>query len=458
MEIADLQHKFPLFSYDSFELEIKDRVISCSWKFTCGEYIFRPTIQLTSSKPLNCAFLDHKELSTLVFHLGLAEIPSYWKAFCSPNIEVKCGFLSDEQVKFWQKLFYHGMGEFFYLNSMKPFAPEFKSQGDAESIEVIEHKARHDQLSVLIPIGGGKDSVVTLELLAEAGYKLSLLSGNLRASDQIIEIFKKNHLIDHDIRLDRQLDPKLFDLNKAGHPNGHTPFSSMLAFVSLLCAVAYDIPFIALSNENSANEETLLWNGIAINHQYSKSYEFEVDFRMYCKTISEGLPDYFSFLRPIGELQIVKLFKAYTAYHLKFRSCNVGQREGEWCGKCGKCVFVALLLSAFLSDNEVHAIFGRSILQEKDLSIFVDQLIGEEEAKPFECVGTRTESQVALLLAIGKREKEGKVLPALLALYEQYVNDHQTEIRGNESQVFSLSDQHQLKPEFFSILKKAVEH
>ena len=67
----------------------------------------------------------------------------------------------------------------------------------------------------------------------------------------------------------------MLQLNSEGYINGHTPFSAIVAFSSVLTAALNGQKYITLSNENSANESTV--KDSKVNHQYSKSYEFELD-------------------------------------------------------------------------------------------------------------------------------------------------------------------------------------
>ena len=92
----------------------------------------------------------------------------------------------------------------------------------------------------------------------------------------------------------------MLELNKKGYLNGHTPFSAIMAFSSIIAAYLNGLKFIALSKESSANESTI--KDSYINPQYSKSYEFEKDYRYYDSTLVNSGVYYFSFLRPINEL------------------------------------------------------------------------------------------------------------------------------------------------------------
>ena len=244
----------------------------------------------------------------------------------------------------------------------------------------------------LVPIGGGKDSVVTLECLRNEMPVISLIVNPRGATLNCVKTagYKENEFI----VINRTLDPTMLKLNAEGYLNGHTPFSALLAFITVLVAFGSRSKYIALSNENSANESTV--PGTNINHQYSKSIEFESDFRRY---VAENLNDevqYFSFLRPLSELQIASLFAQCEAYHPVFRSCNAGSKTDSWCGKCPKCLFTWIILSPFLSREKLTAIFGKDLMADESLSPILEELNGTVAVKPFECVGTVEEVRACL--------------------------------------------------------------
>jgi len=218
--------------------------------------------------------------------------------------------------------------------------------------------------------------------------------------------------VDDTLVLQRSLDPLMLKLNGQGCLNGHTPFSALLAFYSLLAAQLSGVHAIALSNENSANESTVA--GTEVNHQYSKSWMFERDFRRYVASYLGGGYDYFSLLRPLCELQIAMLFARTERYFDIFRSCNVGSKQDVWCGRCAKCLFAFIILSPFIAPGRLASIFGRNMLDDADMLPLLRQLTGRAETKPFECVGTVDEVLAALALT-RRRWYDGGTLPALIA-------------------------------------------
>ena len=192
----------------------------------------------------------------------------------------------------------------------------------------------------------------------------------------------------------------------------------MVAFSAELFAAVKGLEYIALSNESSANEPYV--DGTQINHQYSKSTEFERDFREYCEKSFGGYgrcPEYFSLLRPWSEWQIAREFVKHQQYFGVFQSCNLGSKTDIWCGECAKCLYVYILLSAFLDDDVLTGIFGCNMLEKTELADMFDGLVLDGEDKPFECVGTRDEIRLSLEMAF---EKRGANSPALLRRYVGY--------------------------------------
>ena len=208
-------------------------------------------------------------------------------------------------------------------------------------------------------------------------------------------------------------------LNKEGYLNGHTPFSAIVAFSATIAAYINGLKYIVLSNESSANESTV--EGSYVNHQYSKSFQFEKDFHEYEESYIGSGTYYFSLLRPMSEFQIAKHFADCKEYHDIFRSCNVGSKEDIWCGHCPKCLFVWLILSPFLSQKRLTEIFGRNLADDADMEKYFNQLIGMEKEKPFECVGSRDEINAAITLTIrdfNEGINEGAKFPYLFEKYK----------------------------------------
>ncbi|HBG70745.1 MAG: hypothetical protein A2W93_04445 [Bacteroidetes bacterium GWF2_43_63] len=417
-DFVEFRKKFPVFTYESFDYRLTDCGISFSFHFHIGdEWHFRPASEIDFQHVPFLRNIPAADLDNLIFHIGMIELISYWKPTCSPLVEIKPYKLAENQIKWWKKLWYNGLGEFFYINSIKTTAKDFLwiNSGEKELTD-FEFQAA-DNFSTLVPIGGGKDSPVTLELIKNGGRNVIPLIINPRGAT--LNTVKMSGIgMEAFVSVKRTIDPTLLKMNDNGFLNGHTPFSAMLAFYTLLIARMTGISDIALSNESSANESTI--PGTDVNHQYSKSFEFEQDFReYYAQNVSDGF-NYFSFLRPLTELQIAKLFSQMTAYHAVFRSCNAGSKEDIWCGKCPKCLFANIILSPFLSPEKRIEIFGSDLYNNESLETAFEELTGKVPIKPFECVGTVSEVNEAIQLAIRKFYSKEKTLPYLLSVYEKW--------------------------------------
>ena len=401
-----LRDTFSTFTFERQTVKLENGVLSLAFDFTLDDcYHFQPTLEIPARPFFNWDAIPAEQLEALAFQIGMTELVSYWKIACPKKVVMKPFALTASQKAFWKKLYYNGLGEFLYLNGITVSEEELMdlvSEGEKPSAQVevsLEEKT-------LVPVGGGKDSVVTLECLRGEMPVIPLIVNPRGATLNCVKT--AGYQEDEFIVINRTLDPTMLKLNAEGYLNGHTPFSALLAFISLLVAFGSRSRYIALSNENSANESTV--PGTNINHQYSKSIEFESDFRNY---VAENLNlevQYFSFLRPLSELQIASLFARYEAYHPVFRSCNVGSKTDSWCGHCPKCLFTWIILSPFLSRQQLTSIFGKDLMADASLQPILEELNGTAAVKPFECVGTVEEVQACLKATQGNALEVDEIL------------------------------------------------
>jgi len=412
MKAIVLRKKYPVFIYQGYSYELRKEDLYISFEFKVGEITFRPSVLVKNVSKKDIDRVGDNALKNLVFHLGLAEMPSYWKATASPHIIVEAGDLNKEQIAWFKDLIFKGMGEYFFQNKIDFTKPNFltvKSLTGPPKSDLGRLPKSDLGSKVLVPVGGGKDAVVTLELLKKAKMPIGPFLLNPKPQQKKILSLAK---VQNPIIVERTIDPKLLELNRKGYLNGHTPFSAYLAFLTTLIAVLFDYKYIALSNERSSNEGNVKYLGKIVNHQYSKTFEFEKKFRMYSKKyLAKGI-EYFSFLRPLYELQIAKIFSRYPKYFPAFLSCNEAHKTrsgskkptGKWCGKCAKCLFVFLILSPFAGQKQTVRIFKKNLLEDKKLKPLLEELTGKKRFKPFECVGTVAESRAAIALQKQKKK------------------------------------------------------
>lgn len=417
MKIGFLRNKYLKFIYERYSYLISGNNLEIFFDFKIEPDIyFKPSIIIKNVNKSQIKRIGERVLNNLIFNLGLIEIPTYWKATCSPTIEIQAGYLNKNQIKWWKKLIIDGMGQFFYENKIDWRSKNFlniKSQSN-KKYEKLNRKLKN---RFLVPFAGGRDSIVTLENLKQQKKKIFLFLVN--PTKQILKTAKITGIKDK-IIVKRLIDKKLLELNKKGFLNGHTPFTALLSFLSVFCAVLFNCKNVVFSLEKSANEGNIKYLGKIINHQWAKSSKFERMFKFYLKKYLAKNINYFSYLRKYGELEISKMFINYPQYFSVFSSCNasmkIGAKEIRWCGNCPKCLFVYMTLYPFLEKKELLKIFGKDLFENKKLLPIMKSLIEKGKPKPFECVGTKKESLMAFQLCLRKAEKSGKI-PYLLVRY-----------------------------------------
>ena len=437
----ELRNEYDTFIYDSYEIEELENTTKITYNFIVPSLTqYKPTLEVRKFK------ID-SFTKNLIFHIGLVELVSYWKATCSKNVIIKAGYINKEQIEFFKKLYFYGLGELFYTNGITPNYDDFiniKCELEEQNIEIPNYVGNGN----LIPIGGGKDSNVTLEIMkSDFEDNLCFIINPKQVTLSCAQTAGYSN--EKIVTVKRTIDKNLIELNKQGFINGHTPFSALVAFLSYFNAYITGKKYILLSNESSANESNV--DGTKINHQYSKTYEFECDFNEYTKKYFKIDIKYFSLLRPLSEYQIAMLFSNYEKYHEIFKSCNVGSKKEpwHWCCSCPKCLFVYIILSPFLYKEKLIRIFGEDLFEKEDLLDTFIELTGYGKTKPFECVGTYEEVRYAITKTISKLDKQ----PYLLKYYKEHFELENL----NKNLENKYNRENNLNPYFENLLKSELK-
>ena len=452
MQFEEFRERYSEFYFNKYSITEDSQAIYLEYEFEIPNLTkFTPKTKILK-KELKLKSIDNNYVKNMVFHIGLVELISYWKCTCSPKIIIKCGYLNEEQIMWWKKLYFYGLGELFYTNSIKTNINDFVTIKCTKSNNDIYYDAPNDVFSgYIVPIGGGKDSVVTLETLKlnkQNDYCLIVNPKPVTLECAKIAGFEDKNIVE----IYRSIDKNIISLNEQGFINGHTPFSSLLSFLCYFVAYLLSKKYVALSNESSANESNVL--GENVNHQYSKSYEFECDFEDYSEKYLKMPIKYFSFLRPLNELQIAKIFAKHEKYHSVFKSCNVGSKQlpWKWCLNCSKCLFAFIILAPYLYKEKLVEIFGEDLFQKKELLNTFIELTGNGKNKPFDCVGTFEEVNFAITKTILNIECQNNKLPYLLEYYKN--NYGLVDISNNITMRYN--DNNNLNKEQNDILRKEV--
>jgi len=344
---------------------------------------------------------------------------SYYKAVVPPSVEMEGEPIDRPFAMFLNDLYIQGLAEFAYQNEIDLSSKiDFQSLCAQDPLPPVVPPELVLPERALVAMGGGKDSLVALTLLQEQEMESQpicvgsahLIEDTTRAAGLPL------------LRIGRQLDPALAEMNREGALNGHVPVTAINSAILLCASVLYGYRYIVFANERSADQATMrIGRDQEINHQYSKTSRFEAGFRALIKREVSPDIEYFSILRPYSELAIVGRFSQLDQYHDVFSSCNRnfhldGSRTvGRWCGDCPKCRFTALALAVFMSPEEVTAIQGTDLLNDSDQLDGFRELCRLGREKPFECVGEYGECRAAMqALASDKAWRDHAVVVALL--------------------------------------------
>jgi UDP-N-acetyl-alpha-D-muramoyl-L-alanyl-L-glutamate epimerase len=396
------------FRYDGYAIDTADSVVLCH--YATGEQTFTERFTFESGGD----WADPAVLAAVRLLYLLAGV-SYYKTSAAPVIDLGDLRTTAAERDFLRTFYVSGLGEFAYRNGLELRGLRVEGP-DAGSVAPVEFAPLPGR--PLIPFGGGIDSIVTVAALAphhpDAALCVVEPPGSRFAAIEDAAAVTGLPVT----RVERTIDPLVRRSAELGFLNGHVPVTAVIMSAVLVAAVLERRDAVVLSNEWSASVPTLVADGVAVNHQWSKSEEFEQAFGELVGAALGPAVSVFSLLRPRTELWVAEQFARLPAYHRTFRSCNRAfhqnpeERLDHWCGRCDKCCFVDLVLSPFMDRAELEAVFaGDEPLQNPANEERFRTLLGlGAGTKPFECVGDMDECRGALVLAAQRPDRAGNEL------------------------------------------------
>ena len=383
---------YQVFIFKKYYFDPVTSTLTCDYSYD-DEINFQETFQFKFPHyAYNPEALD-RAVQLLFFMAGV----SYYKMYLAPEVKIEMGEISDQLAAFLNTTYRHGLGEFCYVNKLDLVTDSIFVA------TIVDRKpvAQHSGVGMLIGLGGGKDSLVSVEVLRGQDAVSTWSVGHESQLTPLVSRIGLPHYW-----VERMWDRAMLEHNNADAYNGHVPISAILACAGIVTAVLTGKRDIVVSNEHSANEPTLTYQGVPINHQYSKSQAFETELQALLQTYYGDSIRYYSLLRPFSELRIAEIFSSlgFTTYHDVFSSCNRAfvhdQTSIYWDGSCPKCAFVFLVLSPFIPEKDLMSLFGgKNLLLDPTLRETYEQILGISGDKPLECVGEVKESRAAMRMA-----------------------------------------------------------
>jgi UDP-N-acetyl-alpha-D-muramoyl-L-alanyl-L-glutamate epimerase len=428
---------FQTFRFVSRELDVNGHV---TLRYALdGEIDFVEELDLPVESGVREA--DRERVQGLLSLLHWVAGVSYFKTALPANVSCETGQPPPAAAALLEALYSEGLGELAFTNALPRLPrPSFGAGAQPNAADVERPPSDRRPLErVLVPVGGGKDSAVALEIVRRSGLEVTLFSvGDAPPIARTVTAAGLPRLL-----ATRRLDPGLAALNSAGAINGHIPITAIVSCVALLTAALNGLDAVAMANERSASAGNVSWDGVEVNHQFSKGLRAE---RLLSAASAEAEgPQLFSILRPASELAIARTFARMERYHPAFTSCNAifridpALRAASWCCECPKCRFVYLVLAPFSAPARLREVFGRDLLDEDGQFDGFALLTATGGHKPFECVGEEQESLAAIrLLADDPRWSGHRVVRRLV---EEVLPLYPADV-GSPERVLALSDEH----------------
>lgn len=413
--------KFNSFYFESFLFDKK--TLKAIFKYSFDQnYFFEEEVDFSSEYFFCRDNLDLEIINNFLFSIHIALWISYYKAFPTENLYVKSWFLDSSQIDFWQKFYKNWLWEFLYKNNIKPNNLfNFINLSDKKFIKKDFNLSEKS----LIPIWWWKDSLVSISLFEKANFDFDI---NVFWKIDNIKYNCANILWKNILLTKRKISSNLLELNKLWNYNWHVPITWIIAFIMVFLWYLYDYKYLVLSNEKSANVWNTFWEWIDINHQWSKSIDFEKDFMEYTRNNLSSQIFYFSLLRWFYELKIWEIFsKNCKKYFQVFSSCNNNFHIDEdkrlswkiWCLDCPKCAFVFSILRPYLSSDEINTIFWEDLFYKKNLEKTFLELLWINWIKPFECVWEVEEVVYSFYKSLNFYDE--KTLPDILKIFKKEI-------------------------------------
>lgn len=436
------------FRFIGHGLERRGEDLVLLLSYALDRLVLTETVTMPAAPPLTA--VREEALLRLVRHLHLAAGVSYYKAAAPPLLVVETGGLDAGERAFYADLYLHGLGEYAFVNGLDLAERLHWQVDDAPAPAPLTGLALPAR--PLVPVGGGKDSSVSIEMLRHRDPLLFSIGAHQAIADVTAAAGLPHQ------RVTRRLDPVLFDLNAAGALNGHVPVTAVVSLIALCAAVVYGADTVVMSNERSASVGNREWAGREVNHQWSKGLDLERGLAsLLARTVSAELR-YASLLRPLSELHIARLFASLERYHPVFTSCNRAftllpeGRVARWCGDCPKCRFVSLALAPFVGPDVITEIVGANLLDDPAQEHGFLALLGIGDYKPFECVGEVGESAVAVrMLAEQPRWASATLVPRLTAALRAQGWPTDADV----VHVFTPSTEHALDEDLLEVVRAA---
>ncbi len=235
-----MTQKHSEFRFENYNFDFDTGVLTLKYSHDGDrQYEERITFEL----PDDIDSINQKMIDALAFYIFIIAGSSYYKSFAPPKMNLGEYTLDYWQADFFNMIYRGGLSQFVYENKL--------SVGDIATFEgseaSIHHAQDYDGAGVLLMQSGGKDSLLSSELMKKA--KNEFVSWHMSSTGKYPPVLDA-------VGRPVVVSKRSFDIDaikrdwEDGAMNGHIPFSALYAGFALLQAVLLDKNLVIASNES----------------------------------------------------------------------------------------------------------------------------------------------------------------------------------------------------------------
>jgi 7-cyano-7-deazaguanine synthase in queuosine biosynthesis len=343
---------------------------------TCLEDSFDEADASLLALPIACHLAAEVRPKVVTFK-GNCSVPGYTGVFRSA-----IGALLTEQDAYW------GRRRF----SIPPLLRRSATAGRAPSGESLNARM------VILGFSGGKDSLVCLFSLLDAGYRvipLLLNEGDRTWQDLRRWVPKLRALGLQPLTAYLRIQPRATLRDRYGEWHRSSYQIGWLSLLLGLTAEKLGAAIVAMGLESSADRVGHGFRGRFVNHQHQKTTAHILQIEEFLRKTVHRQLCIASPIAPFSDEDILNaLFARVPRNWRQFSSCGSSNSSSKHCGTCDKCAYVFALLARSQEGRKLAGqVFRRNLFQDVELyRPWIDARFREPDA----CIGERWELWAAL--------------------------------------------------------------
>lgn len=360
---------------------------------------------------------------SILIGIAMAEIYRLCEISTPEIVKIDWYSCGEWESEWWNEDIYWYLQQKFYLEKWDwAKMPRIKFKQNQNQLDNYSFPEIND--TYLLAVSGGKESTFAFEWMQQANLAMEVFTlhhaGGI-LGDQWVQKFPvfdyiKTQTYLWEINTHPQEDPATH-FNYQGVRNDPTITNAL--FIMMLIAEQQGHRFLVLANDKSSNESNATYQGREVNHQSAKGAAYIERFNDFLER--KNLP--FRYVSLCEESYSIATVNELSLWNKKIlndlTSCNEAQWNTEdirWCCNCPKCAFSYALIESVTDYSFAKQAVGKDLFSLTQLEDIWKRLYDPNTEKPFECVGEKRETLMALVKCKQQRLKNGEPLGVLISI------------------------------------------